>query len=132
MSSEGEDRLFLNLKSGALKNNYSSTSQRPNDYYQSHWLVDRRPMICRVCDQICSDALSLLHHFEIHQAQGLTLSVPHTAGPPPPSLHIGQSQTDGRTKSLLNQLEKKPPVGEVIILDNEEDQDGKLDLNLKL
>ncbi|CAH9136291.1 unnamed protein product [Cuscuta epithymum] len=55
-------------------------------------------------------------------------------GPPP--LHIGQSQTDvfrdRRTKSLLDQLEKKPPVGDGMILDNEEDQDGKLDLNLKL
>lgn len=41
----------------------------------SQWLLDQEPIICRICDQICPNSVSLLHHFETHQVEDVTLSI---------------------------------------------------------
>nr|GME18629.1 hypothetical protein D5086_0000059460 [Ipomoea batatas] len=69
--------------------NFTSSGRLSEDF-NSQWLLDRRPVMCRICDHVCPNSLSLLHHIETHQVGDVTLSI-HRNGIPMP---IDQSQSN--------------------------------------
>nr|GMD60137.1 hypothetical protein Iba_chr12aCG8230 [Ipomoea batatas] len=89
--------------------NSAPPSGKSTNEFNYQWLLDRRPIVCRVCDQVCSNSVGLLLHYQTHQVDDTTSFTNHNGR----SIPIAQSATNRPGNPNLPTLMPQIPQNQI-------------------